>query len=380
MKHFWKDKSIMPILGIVFLLFITAGTFLNAFEVVLNVEPEGRKKGLGHLELVEDYSINAWGGIQKLLGKKIAYGATFYSDVTLLNNGYATMTDQDYNIEPAKKGIIDAKKLAEEIGADYLYVAVSGKVLDASMLPKGVFDAAPLKREEITSWCREENIPVISMKEAFLENGNDWFDYFYISDHHCRNNAALLTCQKITSYMEEIGYEMNLDLLEEGAYEKTLYEDIFIGSHARMAGTVYAGLDDYELYMPKYETNYRIVIPTEGIDLTGDFLNTIFHEENLSAPSFDYYAYYAYLKEDYAYIELTNLNRKNGPKVLMVRDSSAVPVSAFFISQCSELTLLDLRYAGSDETRNYVKEKNPDIIIYLLGSGYLGQEQATNLK
>lgn len=359
---------------------ITVFTTINLYEFLTRKEPDGRLLGLNSMITVEDSAITLWGGIQHLMGKELAFGSTTYEDVTMLRNGYATMADLDPNYEAAITGITGAKELADEIGADFLYVAVPSKQRYASDYPEGITCYAVEKYDAVVSYARNNDIPVLDMKSVLESTGEEWFDYFYYSDHHWRNNAAFMAYQEICLYMQSCGVEITEEYTTKEAYSVTLYEDVFLGTHGRMAGPLYAGLDDYDLWLPNFETEFTLSVPSEGIYKEGTFEECFVNYENLASYSYDYYAYYAYLKEDFELFEITNEANANGPHVVIVRDSSAVPVSVFLATQCSELDIIDLRYTSDNHAIEYVTEKNPDFIIYLFGAGYLGNEGAMIMR
>lgn len=379
-KNIKEKKTRNQGIYLFFIAVIVVGTTLNLWEFLRRSEPEGRMRGLNQLVTVEDAAINAWGGFQRLLGKQAAYGSTFYEDVTLLKNGYATMADRDPSYAAAVEGAEGAYALAQEIGAEFLYVQTPAKQRYEEEFPSGVINYSMSKHEGAVSSLRQAGIPLIDMWEVLEQSGEEWYDYFYKSDHHWRNNAAFLAYQEICGYMAECGMPIHQEYLEETQYEKILYEDVFLGTHARMAGTLYAGLDDYELWLPLFDTAFTLDVASQGIHLEGSFEDCFVHYENLDHPSFDYYAYYAYLKEDFDCFEIVNQNNPEGAHVLIVRDSSAVPVSVFLAVQCSELDILDLRYSGEQDMISYIREQRPDLILYIFGPGYLGNEGAMILR
>lgn len=359
-----------------FLAVIAIGTTFNLIEFFKRSEPSGRLLGLNELTTAEDAAVNVWGGFQRLLGKRVAYGTTIYEDVTLLQNGYATMADQIPDHTAAIEGATGAYLLAQEIGAEFLYVQAPSKQRYEEEFPFGVINYSMEKHQGVVHGLEETGIPVLDMQPVLEQSGVEWYDYFYRSDHHWRNNAAFLAYTEICGYMENCGLPIVHEYLNTDQYEKINYEDVFLGTHARMAGTLYAGLDDYELWLPLFDTEFSLTVASQGIQREGSFEECFVHYENLDRPSFDYYAYYAYLKEDYDCIEIVNENNPEGAHVIIVRDSVAVPVSVFLASQCSELDILDLRYNSDMDRIAYIKEQKPDLILYIFGTGYLGNEEA----
>lgn len=378
-----KKKSGKGIL-IFFLAVISIFTLINLYEFLRGTEEVGRKKGLAQLDTMQDFAVTAWGGIQKAAGKKLAFGSTRYEDVTRLKNGTATMADFDSSIEAAKSGVASAVELSDRMGAKFLYVQVPGKELSVEEFPKGVEDYSVEKYDGMVAFLKEQRVDYISMRDviqADMEaNNEDWMSYFYKTDHHWQNKAAFLAYKEICNYMMNNSMEINTDYLSGQSYEKKLYEKVFLGTHGRMAGPLYTGLDDYELWLPDFDTLYTLDVPSQGIHKEGNFETCFVNYENLGKYSYDYYAYYAYLKEDFECFEIVNHNNPQGAKVVIVRDSEAVPVSVFLSTQCSELDILDLRYNNQFEYISYIEDKKPDLVLYIFGTGYLGNESATVLR
>lgn len=379
MKNTKKAKGIYFFFLSVIMIFTT----VNMMEFLRGSEEDGRRLGLGQMETVEDTAVTLWGGIQRLAGKRLAFGNTIYEDVTLLDENGVTMADPFPSVQAAVQGAEQARQLAMEVDAAFLYVQVPGKELSQTEFPEGVTDYSIQKYDTVISNLQSKNIPVLPMREIILEdakkNGKDWMEYFYRTDHHWQNKAAFLAYREICKEMQKQGLPVEESLLQEDCYEKTIYEKVFLGTHGRMAGPLYTGLDDYELWIPKFETDYTLDIESRGIHEKGSFEECFVHYENLAHYSYDYYAYYAYLQEDYECIEITNRLCSDGARIVIIRDSEAVPVSVFLASQCSELDILDLRYMKDNYAADYIREKNPDMILYIFGTGYLGDEKAMML-
>ena len=378
-----KAKSEDKFILVFFLTVIFFFTAVNLWEMVRSLEPDGRRKGLEKLELVQDHAINAWGALQKAMGKRLAFGSTVYEDVTLLDNGVATMADQFGDITPGIAGAEEAYAFAQEIGAEYLFVAVPSKEYSEEDLPDGVISYANQKYYNMVAALEDKNIPHIAMRDYIEADGGEWYSYYYRSDHHWKNNAAFLAVQTISDYMFSIGLDggRREEALQEANYEKKIYEQVFLGTHGRMAGRYYTGLDDYDLWLPKYDTEYTLDVPSEGIHKEGTFEDCFVNYQNVAHYSFDYYAYYTYLDRDYDHIRITNRMNPDGPKLVIIRDSVAVPVSVFLASQCSSIDLIDLRYLSADDSaKDRIREIQPDLLIDMFGPGYLGVESAVDLR
>ena len=365
-----------------FLLITAFFTAVNFYEFAADKEPDGHVKGIAQLELARNYGVDAWGAMQKLMCKRMAFGSTVYSDVAVLDNGYATMPDLYPDIIPAEEGAMDAYDFAKAHDIEFLYVQACGKEEKDADLPFGVESSAGDKAARMTAFLNEQGVPNLSVREILESDGGDWYGYFYRTDHHMRNNAAFLIACEMGRYInEKNSMEKDADWMNTDNYSRTEYKDVFLGTHGRMTGRFFTGLDDYELWLPDWETKMSLDVPSQGIHREGNFEDAFVYYENLAGYSFDYYAYYAYLHQDYDHMILRNENAPNDMKLVIVRDSTAVAIAPFLIHDCSEIHLLDLRYMSADEdVYGIIEETDPDWLIYLFGPGYLGNEGAVKLR
>lgn len=359
-----------------FILIIGVFTSINLFEFAKASEKDGRRIGLSQMETVRDSAVTLWGGVQRVTGRKEVLGTTDYSNVVDIGGGYYILTDPSQGIEAGKTGTMQGKALADELGIPFLYVLAPVKQ-QSDEVPEGVEDYALVKYESFASWLSGAGVDYVDMGKVYREANDDYRSFFYKTDHHASNKGAFLTYQKVCEWMKAQGFVINEEYASEDSYEVKHYEDVFLGSGGRMVGPMYTGLDDYDLYVPKYDCDYTLRTPSQGIERTGGFEDALVYYENLDGYSYDYYAYYAYLGEDYDVTSIINNGNSEGPHIVIFRDSTAVPVSCFLISQCSQVDLISLKYVQDRSTiKDYVVDQNPDAIIYMFGTGFLGDETA----
>ncbi len=78
--------------------------------------------------------------------------------------------------------------------------------------------------------------------------------------------------------------------------------------------------------------------------------------------------YAAYFGGDYPEVIIKNQIETNGKKVLIIKDSFALPVGAYLSTVVEELVMLDIRYNTMEDIQSYVLEYQPDIAIILCKS------------
>lgn len=360
----------------IFILVIAIFTSINLYEFIKAKEPDGRSKGLENLVTVKNDAVTVWGGVQKTLGKIETFGATDYQNVVNLGNGYYVMPDPSSSVEVGKKAVIQGQELADSLNIPFLYVLTPPKQ-ERGDEDKGVVDYALEKYESFAKYLKDSGVDYIDMGAELRNTGEEFKSFFYKTDHHSNNKGTFLMYQIICKWMKDNGFKVNASYTDYAAYDVKHYDDVFLGSSGRMAGPLYTGLDDYDLYIPNFETDYVLETKSQGILRSGSFEDALVYYDNLDGYSYDYYAYYTYLNEDYDITSIINNGNPEGPHIVMFRDSSAVPVACFLASQCSRIDLISLRYVQDKSViENYVREQNPDLIIYMYAVGFLGDESS----
>lgn len=374
------DKKIRSIsekgLLIFFLLLIYAFAGYNAYEMFFDMEACGQKKGLAKMDTLLGDAVGVWGGMQRLLGVDYVLGSSEYSDVLRLENGKLIGVDPINDVAAAMEGVEVGQELARECGSEFLFVQAPSKQTEDKRLPKEILGYELNKYAEMITYLEENKVPYIDMRKALLETERDYTDFFFDTDHHWNTSAAFICYQQIAHEMRGMGFEIEETLLEEDKYKKDFFEDVFMGSRARIVGPYFGGVDDYELWLPAFDTLFEWRVPEADIQKEGTFAECFLFEENLREYSYDYYAYYAYFNKDYGLMEIINHNKKDGARIILVKDSMAVPVATFLMHQCAELDVIDLRYPMEMDVEEYILQQNPDLIIYLFGTGYLHDRNA----
>lgn len=62
---------------------------------------------------------------------------------------------------------------------------------------------------------------------------------------------------------DRYGYVTAQVYTDPDSYERTVYEDLFLGSQGKRVGSLYAGVDDFAVYTPKFDTSFTYTTPYE---------------------------------------------------------------------------------------------------------------------
>ena len=196
---------------------------------------------------------------------------------------------------------------------------------------------------------------------------------FYKTDHHWTIEAGFWACGIIENEIESrfnIDFETGYNDLTK--YRKQIYENAMFGSAGQAITHFIEDSEDFNMYFPLFETNFKLIIPDKGIDDEGTFEELFVDYTTLENAINDGggYAYETILYGNRPLVQIKNLNNEVGPKVLVIRDSSAIAIAPYLALGCSELDLIVRNDNGgfNGSIWTYIDQTNPDIVIMLVNT------------
>lgn len=280
-------------------------------------------------------------------------------------------TDSTKKVEQIAK----VKEQLLEKDIPFLFAQTPIKVIENfTKLPDSVRDYANSNTDAFLEALGEKGVDYIDLRKEAETDELDKENLFYTTDHHWRTQTAFWAMQKV---VDKLAKDYDLCLDDEGFYtnlnhyEMTTYENSFLGSQGRRVGRYYAGVDDYTLITPKFETKYEVTIyKSDGARAyEGDFTQAIVHKDLLDIKKTVYTnRYAAYFGADYPEVVIKNEWVENNKKILIIKDSFALPFSAFLSTMTEEIHMLDLRYYDENKLGDYIEDYNPDLVLYVYKS------------
>ena len=153
------------------------------------------------------------------------------------------------------------------------------------------------------------------------------------------------------------------------SYEKIVYENSFLGSYGVKVGEYYIGADDFEIYIPKYETDFIFEKYDSNHEMTmqkrGDFFKAMMDEEILQDQ--DYYnKYNSFSNGGYIENRVINSNAENDKKVLLITHSYGRPLLQYLSLCFKEVRNLDPQEGRyNNDYFEYIDEYEPDLILIM---------------
>lgn len=324
--------------------------------------------------------IQLYGGVQHLSGRRVIQDMVAGNTVAKLSTGALNFVNLGAAAQP-DQAAVDARAEAtaefagalEELGVPYLYVAAPQKIQrGGDTLPKGLEENGNATCDAYLEGLDRLGVDYIDLRPLFESNGiySNWFFY---TDHHWKPEAAFFAWQYLAGELDvRYGIETPSILTDPNNWQTTVLEDFFLGSQGKRVGSLYAGVDDFTIYTPKFDTNLTYVNSDGSFNRSGPFEQSVCFPERVAEKDwFNGNPYTYYSGGDYGMATMINHNNPDGPKVVLLRESFSCTMAPFLSLSCSELTTIDLRHFTGDLMET-MEELEPDLVLTLYTASTAG--------
>lgn len=265
------------------------------------------------------------------------------------------------------------------MGAHFVYIQAPNKKLNNyTVYP---FDAENYANEDCDTLLEHlENygIDTLDLRDSIERQNLDRDSLFYATDHHWTTKTAFWAFGEAVEYIEK-NFGIMLDPMgfyrDIENYSVIEYPDSYLGSQGRRVGSAVSGYDDYEFIAPNFGTDYTIydaIVSKKQPAFSGDFMSAIAKPRILESTDKEANKHAAYFEWDYGNIVIKNNNCDNDVKILLIKDSFALPFAAFLSTCVSELHMMDLRDAAAPVPAEYVEENDFDCVIVMYNPEVFG--------
>lgn len=391
------EKVFNTMLGAGFVAFVIYCLLQNGFDVFTSEaaelpnlsqaqnykEADARMKGYV-FELEEDYNTNLFQRMEKVreygrlsakTGKKVLDDVQAQRSVIRGDKGllyYAISTPVDTT--PYLLSFQRLHDFLDKKGIYFAYVQAPYKHMkNSSTFPKGVVDYGNEIATEFAQGLKREGIPVLDLNEVFASEGRREEDLFFKTDTHWKIPTAFYGYQKTVAFLQKEGVVLEdaKRTADRANYKLKRWEKVYIGSHGKRAGEgYYEGKDDLEVLLPTFKTDlqYR-KYNREGKlikERKGSFEDSFMFYGYLNSKDKYQDKYVVYMdwgaSEDLIY----NRRAKKGKKLLLIKDSFAMPLAGFLSLNFEETVLLDIRDENRPQSiEAYVEEHDFDAVLFV---------------
>jgi hypothetical protein len=324
--------------------------------------------------------ITGFGLLQRIMDKHEVGNYDLIKDM----NGYLVW-------KPRQK-VLDLDSRVENLAGIYEYAKDNDKgfllietpspdLKGITKYPPGVTSTDNLNIDMFLSKLSEKGIPYLDARELF--GGLDVSELRYKTDHHWAMPLALKTFGATVDRLNNAyGYALDPDgvFADPDNYYVEEHPDSFLGSFGVRVGKYYAGMDDLDILLPKFETNLTLKKFLKNHEpngeFTGDFREAFIDDDKLAPDHLN--KYQAFLRNGYLENVIENHLNDNGLKCLFITDSFGRPFAQYLSLCFSETVYIDgsreSRYTGN--MREYVESQDADVIICMVSGHAIWNEMS----
>lgn len=272
----------------------------------------------------------------------------------------------------------------------FIYHQIPNKLSSLqAQLPNNLVAGADLSLDSLLKELRHGGVNTLDFREYMKKNKMNSLESFYKSDSHWKQSLSLVSAQLLKKEIENVlKAKLNEHVLEERNYKKLIFPNMFQGAYSRNTGLIYGGIDDFELYLPNYETDYTWSLPKRGFSIRGEAERVLTFTPALkwnlaSETSTTYFSYGGIQVNDYTVVR--NHRAENSLRVLFVCDSFTMPMSTFIAPLFYETHFFDIRTFQSTLTKKdlfeLIDKFDFDVVIMQYwANAVLNQKVATDIK
>ncbi|OPJ56110.1 DHHW family protein [Clostridium oryzae] len=392
MNNLFLKKKITCIIFISLVFIFSFSNFINSFpkikEDILNAKVTNIKQTNDFVKRLDStindsirskYTfIESYGTLQLLLGKHEINNFDFAVDKDgFIHDSYFFSGITDKYADRLASGISRFRDQLKAYGTEVLVMtppdkAYDGKINGYTGIP---YTNSSKDIDKYYAYLDKYNVNHIDLRPELIKSGLSKEQLYYKTDHHWTTRASFIAFRELVDNINKL-YNYNIDAdgyyRDWNNYQKIEYKNSFLGSYGRKIGTIYSGLDDFELALPKFNTSFKFERFQAGNmkKYEGSFEDTLINKSILNISDvFTRDMYSCYLDGVlYPYGKITNnLNRK-GPRILLIRDSYSSALASFLATAFSEVDVLyPIQFDG--DVNKFIKQNNYDLVIF---SGYCG--------
>ena len=306
-------------------------------------------------------------------------GQRYMNKRVKLDNGHLTYIFKKRNATRSAAQMTKLYNKQKEKGKDFLFVLAPIQVPKyEDLLPAGYTDYSNQNADDLLGMLDENGVPTLDLREAMRNDGIDHSNAFFVTDHHWKMETGFWAYTKIIERLEEAGEmdpiaSMYTDLDE---YEIEVYKDYFLGSHGKRTGSYFAGVDDFSIINPKFETDMSLEISSIGLNKQGRFADLSFDYSKLRL---DYFSSNPYGAFSYGNRDMKNYRNSRAPvdlKIMTIGDSFSRVPFAFLTLVFGTCDQLDMRHYKGD-FEEYYSKYDPDVVIVLINPSQIPGKSLT---
>lgn len=200
-------------------------------------------------------------------------------------------------------------------------------------------------------------------------------EFYFRTDGHPTTRGEFNVAERIYKYLEEKGINVSEGdkIFDLSNYDNQSYK--FRGGSAKNVGTHYVKLDDFEVYLPQFATDFELFSYENGLYRSGSWVEVAMNNYNELGKSVDNYYVTSFGQWPQPIYSLVNNNTDSDAEILLISDSKALTTFSYLALCCKKITFIDTRYSPQNQyVRSELLTGNYDAVVVVGGPQQIGFE------
>lgn len=255
-------------------------------------------------------------------------------------------TYESYDFRQRALQLREAQNAAEAQGATFLFLGVPDLYIEDAR-NYGSFPVANLnaRLDAFLYALGGSGVNFLDARTLLMDSPLPPSAYRYRTEPHWTTEASFEVYLGLVEWMksQDVAIDPRGHYTDRANYRQTVYPDAFVGDLGKRVGVPHVSAEDFTLITPGFTTDLSLEYPQSDAlpDARGDFTAVLLDDYWLNHE--DPYIrnpYQTYLTADYPDRVIHNHLNANGPRILIIGDSSLLPVATFLSTAASEVHLL----------------------------------------
>lgn len=312
------------------------------------------------------------GGWSRLLGR------IHCNEVFRLKNGHISRLTPYHPQDEYVQRTDALARYCKSKNIEFLFVLFGRKIdQEGLVLPRGCpKDYSWRNSDEFLSSLKDAEF--LDLRSYTSKTVDDVTDNYFKTDHHWNFKGCIkvfpIIVERIFSKLD-CGHTNKIGALNLSNWDVVQMPRRFTGSFSQRTGRIFGGTDELNYFIPSFQTEMMSsYMNKNGICnyMTGSFKDALLNKHMLAEPA-SFLGDAAYSVYGWGGRSLYIHKNRLAPikkRVLVVKDSFAVPITSFLSTVFSEIVAVDLRYYKGVDVEKYISILSPDIVsvMYNIGS------------
>ncbi len=297
-----------------------------------------------------------------------------------LDNGYLTYVEpyvEEKDIINIANNVTEFKNYLNDNGIDFYYINAGSKVCPYDKQTSLTnYEFSNENGDNLINALSERNVNVIDMRDYMIKDNLDWYNSYYITDHHWKTQTGFWAAGVIAELLNRNnGFKFDKYYFSKSSYEFTNYKKYVFGAQGRTTTLIESKPEDYTKIVPLFNTNFSISVPSKGIDKTGTYSETLFEEEDfLQIKNYidkdflikkDAYECAGISNDALTIIKNNNTTANKDKKILMLQDSFSWYLTSYLACDVGEIDII-YPEAFTGSIKKYIEKMQPDVVIMIM--------------